>query len=210
MSDKRLSFADIGERFLGHILTPELLRRELLASIPPNGLKAVETVAGYSVHYDAVITEVQVQRQDVRGYLPAAALKGYRFRFSIAFRLGLTVDILQVIPLPAGIGLNESFSVNGLIPLVLEAEVHDPLTLFIAYQPLKPDQVQISTEKAQWHNLAMHFGGLENKVRQQVVRRVNTMLDDNIKVRTIDLYGLAESALAQRGSSRVAPGILAE
>lgn len=208
MTDQRLSLADVGERFLGHILTPDLLRRELLASIPPDGLKAVETVQGYSVSYAAVITDVKVVRQDIRGYLPAAAIQGYRFRFQIAFRLNLSVNVLQVLPLPLP-ELNESFSVNGLIPLVLEAEVREPLTLFIAYQPLKAEQVEISTEKGQWHNLAMHFGGLEDKVRQQVVRRVNTMLDDNIKVRTIDLFGLAESALAQRGSSEVAPGILA-
>lgn len=201
MSDKRLSFAEIGERFLGHVLTTDLLRRELLASIPPGGLSAVETVQGFAVQYDATISSVDVVRQDMRGYYPAAVLKGYRFRFRIAFRLNLSVNVLQVIPLP-GIGLNESFSVNGTIPLVLEAQVHEPLTLYIDYRPLQAKEVEISTEKAQWHNLAMHFGGLEQKVREQVVRRVNTMLEDNLGVRTIDLLGIAEAALAQRGAAR--------
>lgn len=201
MSDQRLSFADIGERFLGYILTTDLLRRELLASIPPGGLSAVETVQGYSVKYEASITDVQVQRQEMRGYYPAAALKGYRFRFRIAFKLQLSVNVLQAIPLP-GLGLNESFSVNGLIPLVLEAQVHEPLTLYIDYRPLQAREVVINTEKGQWHDLAMRFGGLEQKVREQVVRRVNTMLEDNLRVRTIDLLGIAQGALAQRGSSK--------
>lgn len=200
MTGPRLNFSEIGERFLGHILTPELLRRELIASIPPDGLKAVETVAGYSVQYDAVVGEVRVVRQEMRRFYPPA-LQGYRFRFSIAFQLRLKVNILQGLPLPPALGLNEAFSVNGLIPLVLEAQVHEPLTLLIHYQPLSADQIELSTEKAQWHDLAMRFGGLEQKIRQQVVRRVNTMLEDNIKVRTIDLYGLAESALAARGSA---------
>lgn len=200
MSEKRLAFADIGERFLGHILTPELLQRELLASIPPNGLKAVETVQGYSVKYDAEITEVKVIRQDMRSLYPAG-LKGFRFRFVITFQLRLSVNVLQAIPLP-GLGLNESFSVSGRIPLILEAQVHEPLTLLIGYQPLAANQVEIITEKGQWHDLAMRFGGLEDKIRNQVVKRVNTMLEENKNVRTIDLLGLAESALAQRASSK--------
>lgn len=202
MSDKRIPFSDIGERFLGHILTPDLLRRELLASIPPDGLKAVETVSGYTVKYDAVVNQVEALRQDIRGFLPAAALKGYRFRFKIGFKLNLSVNVLQAIPLP-GLDLTESFSVDGLIPLVLEAEIHDPLTLFIAYEPLKKDEVQIITEKGQWHDLAMRFGGLEQKVRSQVVRRVNTMLEDNLKVRTIDLFALVQKALDARASSKM-------
>ena len=201
-TDKRVSFSEIGERFLGHILTPELLRRELLASIPPDGLKATETVAGYSVKYDAVVHDVTVVRQDIRGYLPTAAIKGYRFRFKIGFKLNLSVNVLQVIPLP-GLDLTESFSVDGLTPLVLEAEIHDPRTLCIGYEPLKRDQVEIITEKGQWHDLAMRFGGLEDKVRAQVVRRVNTMLEDNINVRTVDLFALVQRALDARASAKV-------
>ena len=202
MSDQRLGFAEVGERFLGGILTPELLKRELLASIPPNGLKATEKVEGYSVEYDAVIRQVSVQRQDIVHAQPAPMLMGYRFNFSISFLLKLKVNILQVLPLPSMLNLNEAFSIDGHIPLVLEAQVHDPLTLLIGYQPLRAEQVEISTEKSQWHSLAMIFGGLEDKVRQQVVRRVNTMLDDNREVRTIDLHALAQSALESRASAR--------
>lgn len=194
-----MTFAELGEEFVRLILTPDLLIREFRAAIPPHGLEAVETVEGYAVEYSAAIVSVMARRNGVTRIHPQPALHGYRFHFTVAFRLTLTVNILQAVPLPMP-NLKETFEMIGTIPLTLEAQAYQPLELFIAYQELREEQIELSTEKAQWHDFAKRFGGLEEKARKKIVERVNSILAANEPRRRVDLLGMINKAVCERTS----------
>lgn len=197
MSEARLTFADFGERLFQRVLQPELLIQELYAAIPPDGLEAVEEVDGYTVAYRAGITQVNATREEVRTTEEPARIQAFRFRFTIAFKLNLKVDILQGSPIPMP-DLHEVFDVSGLVPLTLETQIREPLSLYVDYEPLREEQLVLSTEKGQWHDLALRFGKLEVKVRRKIVERVNSMLLDAEPQRRIDIGTLVEGVLMDR------------
>lgn len=176
------------------VLTTDLLTREFMAAIPPGGLEAVETVDGFTVEYRAEVLNVTAKRNGITRLHPLPSLHGYRFHFTASFRLSLVVNILQ--------GLKETFEISGLIPLTLEAQAYRPLELYIAYEKLKEDQIQLATEKGQWHDLARRFGGLEDKVRRKVAERVNAILAGNEQRRSVNLLDMIGRAVAERGQSK--------
>lgn len=190
----RMTFGELGEEFMRLVLTTDLLTREFMAAIPPGGLDAVETVDGFTVEYRAEIQNVTARRNGITRLHPLPALHGYRFHLSVSFKLSLVVNILQ--------GLKETFEISGLFPLTLEAQVYRPLELYVAYEKLKEDQIQLATEKGQWHDLARRFGGLEDKVRRKVAERVNAILAGNERQRSVNLLGMILSAVAERSSPR--------
>lgn len=196
----RMTFAELGEEFMRTILTTDLLAREFMASIPPGGLDAVEAVDGFTVEYHAEVVNVIAKRNGITRLHPHPALHGYRFHFTASFRLLLTINILQ--------GLRETFEINGLIPLTLEAQVYRPLELYVAYEKLKEDQIELATEKGQWHNLAQRFGGLDGKVRRKVAERVNSILAGNERQRTVNLLEMISRAVAGRAAPKPAAPVL--
>lgn len=202
MAEVQLTFADFGERLFQRVLQPELLVRELYAAIPPDGLEAIEQVDGYTVAYRAAITQVNATREEVRAVENPALLRAYRFRFTVAFKLNLKVDILQGAPIPMP-DLHEVFDVSGLVPLALETQIREPLVLFVDYEPLREEQLVMSTEKGQWHDLAMRFGKLEEKVRRKIVERVNAMLADSEAQRRIDIGTMVDAVLKDRHQTSV-------
>lgn len=186
----RMSFAELGEEFMRSVLTIDLLSREFMAAIPPGGLEATETVDGFEVEYRAHVLKLGAKRNAVTRLHPQPAVHGYRFHFTAAFKLALSINILG--------GLRENFEMAGTIPVTLEAQVYKPLQLYVAYEKLREDQIELTTEKGQWHNLAQRFGGLEEKVRRKVAERVNSILAGNEKQRSVDLLAMITRAVAER------------
>lgn len=176
------------------VLTSDLLVQEFRAAIPPGGLEAVETVDGFTVEYRAQLTNVSVKRNSITRLHPQPALHGYRFHFTATFALSLTINILQ--------GLKETFDMVGIIPITLEAQAYRPLQLFVAYEKLKEEQIELSIEKGQWHDLARRFGGLEDKARRKIADRVNSILSGNERQRTVDLLEMIGRAVADRAKAK--------
>lgn len=193
--DTRMSFAELGEEFMRSVLTSDLLRREFIASIPPGGLDAVETIDGFEVEYRGEILSVGVRRNGVTRLHPQPALHGYRFHFSAGFRVALTVKIAP--------GLRESFELHGTLPLTLEAQAYRPLEIFVSFESLREDLIELRVEKGQWHDLALRFGKLEDKVRRKVAERVNAILAGNESQRSVNLLEMVQGALAARASARI-------
>lgn len=190
----RLSFAELGEEFMRTVLTTDLLVAEFMGAIPAGGLEASETVNGFVVDYSARVLNVTAKRNKITRLHPQPAVHGLRFHFNASFQLRLNIAILG--------GLRENFEISGSIPIMLEAQVYQPLELYIAYEKLKEEQIELATEKGQWHDLAHRFGGLEDKVRKKIVERVNSLLHENEAYRRINLLQMIEAALVERARSR--------
>lgn len=191
----RLTFGELGEEFVRLVLTTDLLTREFMAAIPPGGLEAVETVDGFDVEYRGELLNITAKRHGITRLHPRPALHGYRFHFLASFRLSLTVNIIG--------GLKEQFELSGTIPVTLEAQAYRPLDLYIAYEKVRPELIELQIEKVQWHNLSQRFGGLDDKVRRKVADRVNSILAGNEAQRSINLLDLIGRAVADRAKSLV-------
>lgn len=192
----RMTFAELGEEFMRLVLTTELLTEEFRAAIPPGGLEAVETVEGFTVEYRAHLTNVSTKRNGITRLHPQPALHGYRFHFTATVALSLTINILQ--------GLKETFDMVGVIPITLEAQAYRPLELYVAYEKLKEEQIELTIVKGQWHDLARRFGGLESKARRKIAERVNTILAGNQAQRSVNLLDMISRAVAERSKAKSA------
>jgi hypothetical protein len=137
--DGRLTFGELGEEFVRLVLTTDLLTREFMAAIPRGGLEAVETVDGFSVEYRGELLNITAKRNGITRLHPQPALHGYRFHFLASFRLSLTVNIIG--------GLKEQFQLTGSIPVTLEAQAYRPLELYVAYEKVRPELIDLQIEK---------------------------------------------------------------
>jgi hypothetical protein len=168
-------FAEFGRRLLEIAVTPELIHRSFVESLPG------PTTYRLTNPFDVVV-DVRAEIGEVTRRAPDHPGRELTFGVEVRIHLRLQIDFT--------FGLNlahEEYDALAETELRVRVVVLPPLTLFADIDPVAPYHVRVTSEGKNLFDVAKRLTGLDGEIRRGVAEGVNEQIALSIRDRTFPL-----------------------
>jgi hypothetical protein len=178
---KTVTPAQFGQQFIDTIFTASLIADRSTQLVPSRHFRETTELAFGPLHvtvtYDAMLGQPGAERKPGQ-------------RFAVVFPVDLQVRITGKIG-PFQVG--ERFEVSTRVPVDLQLQIFDSLSLYLDATPVAPEAIDVTIERESWTEFSR--GEVDKGVRKGLADKFNEALLSSGRARSIDMLALVQQYL---------------
>ena len=173
----RLTFAEFGQAFMDWVVTPSVVAASIDAAVP-------QLINDETIDLGGVIKTM------THGMIGKSIVKHYAEH---VFSATLPIDLKIVVHFPVG---TERYQIYAEVTLWLQAQTWKPLTIYVAIQPVTPENVSLIVDDQSWFSLAKSVGELQTKVKEIIAKKVNETIEAASSIMTFEVLPMVKNAFS--------------
>lgn len=170
---QRITFSEFGRRFIQIAITSERLKGIMNKSLSPRSRRTIDRayIEGGSWYEGQYFLDLE--NLNVTNGPPED--NAINFITYLPIKMALHIQVFNMIP--------EEYHIDINVRLTSKAQTFSPpLLIFVPFNHIASGDVSFTRfNKESWTDLAKRFGGLEEKLKNEIINYVNPAIDDAIR-----------------------------